>query len=63
MEKGNCVRTCAEPDRVLDEAALDLGVEGGHGLVVKGDLAADEDVQDDAKAPHVDLGAGVHLCV
>lgn len=31
----------------------------GHALVVEGDLAADEDIQDNTKAPHVDLGAGV----
>ena len=36
-------------------------MEGGHTLIVKGDLAADEDVEDDAKAPDVDLGAGVDL--
>ena len=38
-------------------------MEGGHALIVKGDLAADEDVEDDAKAPDVDLGAGVDLGV
>lgn len=34
-------------------------MECRHALIIKGDLAADEDVQDDAKAPHVDLRARV----
>lgn len=34
-----------------------------HALVVKGDLAADEDVEDNAKAPDVDLGSRVELGV
>jgi hypothetical protein len=38
-------------------------VEGGHALIVKGDLTAYEDVEGDAKAPDVDLWAGVDFCI
>lgn len=55
--------TGAKPDGILDKAALDFCMEGGHALVVKGDFAADEDVEDDAKAPDIDFGADVELCV
>lgn len=34
-------------------------MERRHALVVKWNLSTDEDIQDDAKAPHVDLGTGV----
>ena len=56
-------RTGTEPRRVLDLAALDLGVQSGHALVVERNFAAHEDVQDDAERPHVDLGASVRLGV
>lgn len=56
-------RTCAQPNWVIDDAALNLGVQGGHVLIIKGDLAADEDVEDDAKGPDVDLWAGVDFGV
>jgi hypothetical protein len=38
-------------------------VQGGHALVIEGDLAANEDVEDDAEGPDVDLGTGVGLGV
>ena len=38
-------------------------MEGRHALIVKGDVAADEDVEDNAEAPGVDLWAGVDLGV
>ena len=57
------VRTCAEPNGVLDEPALNFRVERGHALVVERDLAADEHVEHDAEAPDVDLRAGVHARV
>jgi hypothetical protein len=55
--------TCAQPNWVIDDAALNFRVQGGHVLIVKGDLAADEDVEDDAEGPDVDLRASVHFGV
>ena len=55
------VLTCTEPHGVFDQPALDLGVERGHALVVKGHLATYEHVQDHSKAPYVDLRPGIYL--
>ena len=56
-------RTSAKPDRILDESALNLCVQRWHALIVKGDLATDKDVEDDAETPYVDLGTGVNFGV
>jgi hypothetical protein len=42
-------------------APLDLLEQIGDVLVVKGQRAAQESVEDDAAAPHIDFGAGVKL--
>jgi hypothetical protein len=34
-----------------------------HALVIKGDLATDEDIQNDTKAPDINLWTGVSLCL
>lgn len=34
-----------------------------HALIVERHLAANEDIQDDAEGPDVDLGTGVRLCI
>lgn len=52
-------RTGSQPDRILDQASLDLCMQGRHALVVKRDFSADKDVENDAKAPYVDFWAGV----
>jgi len=54
-------RTCAQPNWVIDDAALNFCVQCGHVLVVKGDLAANENIKDDTEGPDVDLRASVHL--
>jgi hypothetical protein len=56
-------RTCTQPNWVIDNASLNFRVQGGHVLIVKGDLTTDEDVEDDAKGPDIDLGPRVHLGV
>jgi len=61
-EEGGWVRvkrTSREPDGILDQASLDLCMQGRHALVVERDFSADKDVEDDAKAPYVDFWAGV----
>jgi len=57
------IRTCAQPNWVIDDAALNLGVQGGHVLIVEGDLAAYEDVEDNAERPDVNLRACIHFGV
>lgn len=56
-------RTCAQPDRILDETTFDLGVQRRHALIVERDLATDKDVEDDTKAPYVDFRANIDFCV
>ena len=56
-------RTCAQPNGVLHQSALDLRVKGGHALIVERHLPAYKHVQDDTETPHIDLGPGVHLRV
>ena len=56
-------RTCAQPNWVIDNAALNFSVQRRHVLVVKGDLAANEDIKDDTEGPDVDFRASVHLGV
>lgn len=63
QERIRSPRTCTEPSGVFDETSLDLGVEGGHALVVKGHFAADKHIEDDAEAPEVDFGSGVRFGV
>ena len=55
------LRTCAQPNWVIDDAALNFGVQRGHVLVVKRDLATDEDIKYDTERPDVDLRASVHF--
>ena len=54
-------RTCAQPDRVFDQAALDLCVESGHALVIEWYFSTHQDVEDDSKTPHIHLGTGILL--
>lgn len=55
--------TGTEPGGVLDLPSLDLGVQRRHALVVEWHFSTDEDVEDDAEGPHVDLGSSVGLGV
>ena len=38
-------------------------MQGWHALVVERHLAANQDIQDDSKTPHIDLGPSVDLRV
>lgn len=55
--------TRTQPNRVLDQPTFYFCVQCRHTLVVKGDLATYEDVEDDAKAPDVDFWPRIHPCV
>ena len=57
------VLTGAQPCGVIHDSALDLCVKGRHMLVVKRNLAADEDVEHDTKAPYINLWTGVRFRV
>nr|GFD58079.1 hypothetical protein [Tanacetum cinerariifolium] len=53
--------TITQPRWIFDNALFDLGVQLRHALIVEGHLAAHQNVEDDAEAPHVDLGTRVLL--
>jgi hypothetical protein len=51
--------TAGQPSRIIHDAALDLLVQSLHVLVVKRDFTAHQNIDDDAKTPHIHLGARV----
>lgn len=53
--------TWREPCRVVNYTLLDLRVQLGHTLIVKRNLAADQDIEDNAEAPNVNFRTGVLL--
>jgi hypothetical protein len=53
--------TSRQPWGIIDVALLDLGVQLRHTLVVKGYLATDQDIENDAKAPDIYFGTCVLL--
>lgn len=48
-----------QPCGIIDDSALDLCMKRGHMLIVKRNLAADEYIKNDSKAPDVDLWTGI----
>jgi hypothetical protein len=56
-------RTSAQPDGVLDEAALDLSMQRRHALIVEWNLSTHEHIEYDAEAPYVDFGAHIYFRV
>ena len=55
--------TKGQPLRVVHNPTLDLRVQFRHTLIVKRHLAADQDIQDDAEAPDIDLWTSVLPCL
>ena len=55
--------TRTEPDGILNQSPLDLCMQCRHALIVERNLATDQNIENDAKAPHVYLGSGVNLGV
>lgn len=51
----------AQPCGVFNKTSFDLCVECWHGLVIERHLSADKDIEDNAKAPYVDLWSSVNL--
>lgn len=51
--------TAGQPSRIVHDAALNLLVQSLHVLVIKRDFTAHQNIDDDAKTPHIYLGARV----
>lgn len=51
--------TTRQPTGIVDQSLFDLGMESRHALVVEWHLTADENVENNAKAPYINLGSGV----
>lgn len=55
--------TGAQPIWIVDNASFNLGMQSRHMLVIKRYFAADKDIENDTKAPNVNLRPCIRLCV
>lgn len=55
--------TSTKPDRVFNQPAFNLRMQSRHALVIERNLAAHQNVENNAKTPYIDFGASVYFCV
>jgi hypothetical protein len=59
VNDGNHTRR--QPIGIINNALLDLGMQGGHALVIKWHLATDQNIQHNTKTPDIHLRSRVRL--